>query len=89
MQCVCDIPNGLISWIVDDETKQVIAEAQIIPQFKGKEMIPYIGLEDVGDIVEILAWLFITVESKFQGFLSKLFWKVLILTSRIIIKILA
>ena len=32
-----------------------IAEAQIIPQFKGKEMIPYIGLEDIGDLVEILA----------------------------------
>jgi hypothetical protein len=36
-------------------TNQVIAEATIIPQFKGTEMIPYIGLEDIGDLVEILA----------------------------------
>jgi hypothetical protein len=54
LQCICDIPNGIISWIVD-ETNKVIAEAQILPQFRGKEMIPYIGLEDIGDIVEILA----------------------------------
>lgn len=52
LQCVCDIPNGLVTWIVDN---QVIAQAEIIAQFKGKPMIPYIGLEDVGDLVEILA----------------------------------
>lgn len=54
LKCICDIPNGMISWIVDG-TDQVIAEAQILPQFRGKEMIPYIGLEDIGDVVEILS----------------------------------